>query len=367
VITIKICVVGGGPAGSTAAIELIRKGHEVDLYEALPQPRSICAGGIGFKILEELERVDYVAEAIKHSKESEVHKFTVKVTKVKGVRRVINEASVTSKELGRTLGVVVDREKFDEYLLKKAEKYGVNVYRQKPVRPKHIKKNRVYVFKEGWKKYDVVIDARGFNAWNVIKEGGLFLNQVWLPGSIGDEMIIEFPIDWLKEGYVWFFPAGNQVKVGFGENINYYDDKMFDEFVELYKIPYYEKDLKARAGVLPTGEKQVLSYKGVFRVGTAAGLVNPLHGGGIGYAILSAKALASALDVYKIGRYAVYTFYKANLSRIITEIKVATKIKKKVLEKGPKNVIKVVEVLDKSKRAGVREVLSLFRLILFEL
>ena len=53
---VECIVVGGGPAGSTAAWELKRQGRDVLVLDALEFPRSkLCAGWLTPKVLEDLE------------------------------------------------------------------------------------------------------------------------------------------------------------------------------------------------------------------------------------------------------------------------------------------------------------------------
>ena len=55
---VECIVVGGGPAGSTAAWELTRQGRDVLVLDAMEFPRQkLCAGWLTPKVLEDLELV----------------------------------------------------------------------------------------------------------------------------------------------------------------------------------------------------------------------------------------------------------------------------------------------------------------------
>ncbi|NIL63149.1 FAD-dependent oxidoreductase [Salinispora arenicola] len=71
----RVVVVGAGLAGSLAALYLARQGHEVDIFERRPDPRSALAGpegrsinlGLSARGMRALDGVGLLADVLKHS------------------------------------------------------------------------------------------------------------------------------------------------------------------------------------------------------------------------------------------------------------------------------------------------------------
>ena len=110
------------------------------------------------------------------------------------------------------------------------------------------------------------------------------------------DAIIRFMKD--VKGYAWYIPRGEDATVGCG----YYGLKEDRVDVSRERLAALCADLgvplpaKLRGALLPTAEDVLLrAGKNAFFVGDAAGLIDVFTGGGIHYALLSAKALADAL------------------------------------------------------------------------
>ncbi len=111
------CVVGGGPAGSVAALRLAQLGHRVGLVERAPFPRfhvgeSLTSGvWIVFDVLG--LRESFLKEDTLYSEET-----LVRWDRLETERLV---------EMDNTAGVLVNRGKFDMLLLRAAETAGVRI------------------------------------------------------------------------------------------------------------------------------------------------------------------------------------------------------------------------------------------------
>lgn len=84
----KVGIVGAGPAGITAAADLVRWGHKVDMFEALHQPGGVLVYGIPeFRLPKEI-----VFTEIDYLKKLGVRLFTDSVIgKVKSIDELLNE------------------------------------------------------------------------------------------------------------------------------------------------------------------------------------------------------------------------------------------------------------------------------------
>jgi len=110
-------------------------------------------------------------------------------------------------------------------------------------------------------------------------------------------------------GYGWVFPHGDRVNIGvggfLGRGINYRG--VLRRFVETYCRPGVWERVQVRGHRLPFGQLTRRPGRGpVLLVGDAAGLIEPVTGEGIGFAIesgqLAAQAAAEALGAGAPGR-----------------------------------------------------------------
>lgn len=109
------------------------------------------------------------------------------------------------------------------------------------------------------------------------------------------------------KGYGWIIPNNRNSIIGVGDvSQNTKIDKNLNDFLDNINI---EKN-KLRGAFLPTGDDIYLNYKNVFFVGDSAGLISPIIGEGIYYALLSSKILSE-----NIGKN-----YKSKCFNIIKQI-----------------------------------------------
>ena len=125
--TIDVVVIGGGPAGSTAATLLAQQGRTVRLYERAQHPRFHIGESLLPNNLPILERLG-VLEAVR---KIGVHKPAAEFICQSGQRQVFPFA----RALGRTPdhAFQVRRAEFDELLLRNSARHGVDVREQHDV------------------------------------------------------------------------------------------------------------------------------------------------------------------------------------------------------------------------------------------
>ena len=96
------------------------------------------------------------------------------------------------------------------------------------------------------------------------------------------------------KGYGWIIPNNRNAMVGVGEvNENTKIEDILNSFLKKIDIHSTEN---VKGAFLPTGNDIYLNYKNVFFIGDSAGLISPITGEGIYYALMSAKILSENLN-----------------------------------------------------------------------
>ena len=117
-----VVIIGAGPAGSSAAIALARKGYEIALIDKQPFPREKLCGDfvnpINWPILENLA----VAERVLARPHSEVTGF--RITSHSGAEAQTSFKSTTQQ---RTIGLGLRRAHLDQVLVERAAELGVSI------------------------------------------------------------------------------------------------------------------------------------------------------------------------------------------------------------------------------------------------
>jgi len=327
---LKIAVLGAGPAGSTFAlwVKNLHPSWEVDIYEVRKQPKSICAGALGFHAIRRISG-KILPETITKSKESTIYEINICLDD--GEKYCAKITSDTDKELG----IVVNRSKFDRTILKHAVDNMANYYPETFARPVNYSTIE-YRMDNTWhrERYDLVVDARGADGYETWVSDMHILFQKYVLGVKDQNSIdIVFNFDKVKLGYFWRIPGNGYDKIGFGELHSRYIampsdvKKQLDKY--LFDVFYgCEKEVISTMGAtLPCTGRVKLVDKGVFKIGSAAGLVNPFTGAGIYYAIESAYNLAHSIED---SRYMTYLKYRAKEIVHINEIRVSKYLQKKL-------------------------------------
>jgi digeranylgeranylglycerophospholipid reductase len=218
------------------------------------------------------------------------------------------------------------RTEFDNVLFESAQEQGIESITN--TRAKHVKINpdfsEVTLARGDSIKASVVLGADGVSSM-VARETGL--QQRWLKNNITACRVAEVPAknaDILERytedlhyhfyanlgglpGYGWIFPKRDTINIGLGivgTNAKGLP-RQFDSFVRYLKredLLMKDADLSFVKGALvPTGGPVKKTYTNrCLLVGDAAGMVSPLTGGGIAYAMRAArfasKVLVSALE-----------------------------------------------------------------------
>jgi len=325
----SVLVVGGGPAGSAAALWLARDGHEVTLVEKKEYPRDkTCGDGLTPRAILQLIEMGFDFDV------PEFHRIT-------GLRSyagddLMIEMPWPDHSRFPSWGGVIRRRDLDEQVARLAEKEGVSV-REKTTATPVIESGRltsVELTNGGASETvvpDVTIVADGsMNRFG--RELGTSRRKDYPLGMAArgyyssprsDDPFLESQLD-LRDssgatlpGYGWVFPLGDgTVNVGVGllstfkkwKDVN--TTHMMNDYVAT--APDYWGFSEGSRLSKPMGGKLTMSYSksplvgaNWVTIGDAAGAINPWNGEGISYAYetgrLAAEQVGSAIATGDLG------------------------------------------------------------------
>jgi geranylgeranyl reductase family protein len=320
-------VVGGGPAGSAAAHTLAKSGVDVCVVDRFRFPRQKLCGGL----LTQRAKKNYAA--IFGSGWDELYEYRCNGAKFFDGERLVN-AIENYGEL-----YVCDRYRFDARLIDKAKKRGAELVQGERVMVVDAR-NCICKLQSGKEiTYRYLIGADGVNSVvansifknNAQRNGKAFALEVTLPVAglsreIAEPEIYFDTIDW---GYGWIFPRNDVVVIGVGGLFAKNRD-----FRAIFNTFFEERFGKAFTGAvkghfLPFGVyAKSMGRDGVLLAGDAAGLVDPITGEGIAYAMQSGwYAAQSVLEALSGKTKNVNAAYRTRCAEITGELVYAAKIR----------------------------------------
>lgn len=306
-----VIVVGAGPAGSIAAHDCARAGLKTLLLEKFSLPRDKpCGGAVMFRGL--------------HILNGQVPKSVVE-QRIHGLRFMLSNGDAAEFKSDKMLGITVFRNRFDEFLARRAARAGVELLEKARATGVSLNREGVAVQLSDGREFasQFVVGADGVNS-TVAKCTGLRperkdLNRVGLgmesdfhvgedgvlKATAGDpSVLLLVPVE-NRVSYGWVFPKKEHLCVGIAGAAAHMQRlrPIFDSFV--VKM---EKELGVR--LKPTKRRvHFLGADGVtsknvttrvILVGDAAGFVDPMMGEGIAYAMRSgvhaARVITNALE-----------------------------------------------------------------------
>lgn len=317
-----VIVVGGGPAGATTATILAQKGYDVLLLDRKEFPRDkACGDAIPAGAIEILWRFGMRDKIRKAEERGEF--YPLKQMLLVSPKGHELEAKFTHGKEGAT-SYVSPRIYFDAIIQQHAVDSGAEFCRAQVKEP-IIENDRVVGVRARANgstrefRSKVVIGADGVTSV-ITRAIRPKPNQhvdahraVALRAYIED--LEEFPHEVefylyrdILPGYAWIFPIGeSKANIGLGMRLDHFRklkrslDDMLKDFLEM---PVIKKRLKRGGQVrdvatwqLNFGSQKDLqhAFNGALLVGDAAGFINPLTGGGIHNALLSAELAAQTV------------------------------------------------------------------------
>jgi menaquinone-9 beta-reductase len=307
-----VVIIGGGPAGTAAAIELARAGRQVTIIDKAVFPRDKCCGdGLTTGALRLLERLGLDPANV----------ASWRVTDAAWVRSPSGrEVRFPMPENMGVFAAVSRRIDLDAALLDLAKSHGVSV-REGHAFDGFIEQTpdwvTIAVTGLGHVRARYLIAADGM--WSPVRKAlGLaedgYLGE-WhamrqyftnVTGPAAERLYVWFEPD-LLPGYAWSFPLpGNRANVGFGvlrgdERLGKAMKEIWREFPDRAHIrhalgPDAVAESRHLAWPIPAHvDTAVLSRKRVLFVGDAARVTDPMTGEGIGQALLTGVLAAEAL------------------------------------------------------------------------
>jgi len=277
-VSYDVAIIGGGPAGSTAAYRLATAGARVLLVDKSTFPRDKpCGGGVTGR----------AARLLPFSIEPVVEDT---VSRMDCGLRYRHHISRTAR---KPIAYMTQRSRLDHFLLEKAAEAGAEVRERTSADARELDAR-------------IVIGADGCNgsaakqlglAGEIAHGVALEANYPWEPRFAG-AMVLEIAI--IHGGYGWIFPKGDHVNVGVGGN-EAEGPKLRAELKRMCEA--YGVDPASATGTrgyrLPMRAAGTTLARGTTAViGDAAGLVDPFSGDGMYEAFYSAKLVSeAALDV----------------------------------------------------------------------
>ncbi|KAI5681592.1 hypothetical protein M9H77_02820 [Catharanthus roseus] len=298
---LRAAVIGGGPAGSSAAEALAAGGVETFLFERSPNTAKPCGGAIPLCMLDE-----FCIPA---------HLIDRKVTRMK-----IISPSNLSVDFGKTLRPnefisMLRREVLDDFLRHRAETSGATLVKALVTNVEvPLSKNCPYIIHYNMENsqrslaVDVVIGADGANS-KVAKS----INAGDYTCAIAFQERIKLPEDKMKyyenlaemyigndvspDFYAWVFPKCDHVAVGTGTVSSKKNVKKFQHGIRARVMPKIRggQVIKLEAHPIPEHPRPIRVRGRAALVGDAAGYVTKCSGEGIYFAAKSGRMCGEAI------------------------------------------------------------------------
>jgi len=305
----EVGIIGGGPAGSTAAAYLADYGFNVCLFEKKSFPReTLCGEFLTIEVIYYLQQLQLFEEFI-----------SLQPNKIKSFR-IFNSSgkSISSKFNFDAYGL--SRSYFDNLLLCNAKRKGITVFQPAEVKQIISKKSSYQLSVKNEEQKEINIDVNHLIAAygkqnhldNSLKRN--FINQKsklnGIKFHLNKNQLREFPADEIQIYAADNIYCGvnavdnNKVTLGFLEDRNREQPPPRKQLIELreknkaFKNLFNENDenLFDNLPIYGTGNiyfgRRNLVEDGIFFIGDAAGVIAPLSGDGIGIAMESGKLIA---------------------------------------------------------------------------
>lgn len=184
---------------------------------------------------------------------------------------------------------IVDRKKLDDYILKQYLNLGGKIVEGSKIENIDFD-NKIVVCNNKKYKFKYLIGADGTLSYVRNKLTKKIQNKnLALENFQTCTNDLNFTIEFINKykGYNWIIPTKYDICYGTG-NISkeLKIDYMFDELANRYNLSNNKK-----GAFLPTGDDILLNRENIYFIGDAAGLISPITGEGIYYALYSAQQL----------------------------------------------------------------------------
>lgn len=317
-----VIVVGAGPAGAMAATILAQQGYDVLLLDRNEFPRDkICGDGIPAGVFRRMQRLGMREQLAAAEARGEMYPIT-------GMRLMSPKGHVIEAEFeeeDELLSYVMPRIYFDAIVKQQAVDSGAE-FRAAAVKEPLIEDGRVVGVNAQLNgsvkpiRSKMVVGADGVTSvitrslrpkekQHKDKHRAIAVRAYIHDLEVFPGQVEFFLYDDILPGYSWIFPtADEEANIGLGMRLDIFRKEHGDLNVLLQKfmdLPMVKSRIKrggevdnVRAWQLNFGSQKNLqnAYDGALLVGDAAGFINPITGGGIHNAIISAELAAQTID-----------------------------------------------------------------------
>lgn len=308
-----VCILGGGPGGATAALQLAKHGVQAVLLEKSTFPRDkVCGDALSGKVMRTLERLDPSLASTVKVESAAMPSWGVTFVAPSG--RSLRVPFSRTTGLGEAPGLILPRLRFDDVLLQHAKRTeGTTVLEGVAAK----------TFTRGPKGWSIttsdgrviharlLIDASGANSHFARHVAGLPMEpkhhaagvRAYYSGvrDLDPQGFIE--LIFLKDllpGYLWVFPLPDgRANVGLGLRSDVVKTRRADLKALLVQLVTTHPQLRSRfvsaqlegaiqgMGLPLASKRRPLSGDGYLLVGDAGHLIDPFTGEGISHAMIS--------------------------------------------------------------------------------
>jgi geranylgeranyl reductase family protein len=351
-----VLIIGGGPGGCAAALQLAKRGLRSTLVEKQRFPRDkVCGDALSGKVMRTLGRLDPALVERVATDAGRMPSWGVTFVAPGGEALRVPFSRTTGQ--GEAPGFILPRLHFDALLFDAVERSGPVDVRQGCVARSFEKRDG------GWTVIldngdvltpRVVIAADGANSHFARHVAGLGMDprhhaagvRAYYRGVQGLDADGFIELHFLKEllpGYLWVFPLpGGRANVGLGLRSDHVRARRLDLKAELHRLLSTHPTLSSRfAGAEPEGPVQgmglplgsrrhPLSGDGYLLVGDAGHLIDPFTGEGISHAIISgvhaADVACDALASGSLGARALAAYDARVWKRLGQELAISARL-----------------------------------------
>jgi geranylgeranyl reductase family protein len=357
----KVCIIGAGPGGATAALQLAQLGIECIVVDKAVFPRDkVCGDGLSGKVLTLLERIDKGIGQRLQEAMFKADSWGVTFVAPNRIGMDIPYRLGYQEDMSNPRGFVCKRIDFDNFLVDEMKRRSeIRLFEGTSIDKYELKPDGYHLSSKDGSfkvKADVVIVANGAHSGFTRDVAGIKMEpkhyvagiRAYYKGITGLHKDNFIELHFLKNmlpGYIWIFPLPNgEANVGVGMLSNSARNKkvnlkqlMLDTLATDPVMKERFKNAELTGSIdgygLPLGsKKRKLHGERYMLVGDAGFLIDPFTGEGIGNALYSGRIAAQQAAAAIAANDYSDTFFNAydeNVYRILgPELQVSTKLQK---------------------------------------
>jgi len=317
----EVIVIGSGPSGALAAVELAKNNIKVAIIDKAKLPRyKTCGGGLVYR---GIKLLDFDISSVV---EREFKSITIALADINLSFKVKREVPIVS---------MVMRDKFDNFLVRKAVESGAILYDNNKVKDIDFNHNKLIITTNNQQfTTDYIIAADGALS-TTAKLMGWVDNRHLIPAleyevTINDidfkrlSKELRFDLDAIPQGYGWVFPKKDHLSIGIASATRGKKDlkNYYKKYLDSLDIKEVINEERHGAQIPLSPRKEGFTKNNVLLVGDAAGFADPVTAEGISNAMYSGKLAAKALIEGNLDPIKVAVLYNQKLEeKLLPELK----------------------------------------------